>query len=66
MCKEFGGYVVEIETQEEQNFVKDFLNRAEIPAPLFYPDSDESVWLGAIHVYGGEILLEKWEHCSWT
>ena len=47
MCKEHGGYVVEIGTRKEQNFVKDFLNRAEVPAREYYSDSGDSVWLGA-------------------
>ena len=53
ICEDFGGYVVEIDTQEELNFVKDFLNRAEVPVRTIYtwPErdvySDVSVWLGA-------------------
>ena len=46
-CKALGGYVVEIDTKEEQNFVKDFLNRAQVPESLHFSNSDETVWLGA-------------------
>ena len=47
MCKRLGGYVVEINTEEEQNGVKDFLNRAEVPVSPYLPDTNGSVWLGA-------------------
>ena len=47
LCKEHGGYVVEIDTQEEQNFVKDFLNRAKLPAHMSHRVTDNYVWLGA-------------------
>ena len=47
MCKEHGGYVVEIDTRKEQDLVQDFLDRAEVPARKYYPDSGNSVWFGA-------------------
>ena len=57
MCEEFGGYVVEIRTRKEQNFVNDFLNRAEVPAGKY--SSGDSVWLGLSDV--------DWEgRYSWT
>ena len=56
LCKEHGGYVVEIDTQEEQILVKDFLNRANLPVQMSARagrsgrsgrSSDYYVWLGA-------------------
>ena len=43
MCKELGGYVVEIDTRKEQDLVEDFLNRAR----KYSSDSGNSVWFGA-------------------
>ena len=47
LCKKYGGYVVEINTEEEQNGVKDFLNRAEVPVSPFVLPTKGRVWLGA-------------------
>ena len=45
MCEDRGGYVVEIGTQEEQNFVKNFLSKADVPKSAF--SGNKNVWLGA-------------------
>ena len=45
MCGDIGGYLVEIDTEEERDFVKNFLSRAQVPESMY--DSNKNVWLGA-------------------
>ena len=57
------GYVVEIDTQEEQNIVKE---QAGLLARKYYPDSGHSVWLSARDDDLEGNLLEKRGHCNWN
>ena len=53
-CKKLGGYVVEISTKEEQNFVEEFLNKATLVLPnVFLGASDEDEERKFVWKHGG-------------
>ena len=62
-CKEEGGYVVEINTKEEQNFVQEFLNKAKLILPdVFLGASDEDEEGKFVWKHGGTAV----EYSNWA
>ena len=62
LCEREGGYVVEINTKEEQNFVEEFLNKATLLLPdVFLGASDEDEEGKFVWLHGGTAVeYSKW------
>ncbi|GFS00015.1 C-type mannose receptor 2 [Elysia marginata] len=52
VCQEVGGFLVEINSQAENDFVKDYLESKFIPRSRFGASLSQNVWLGAINEGG--------------